>query len=72
MIRVGKVIHFDKKDNSGVIADYKGKTYLFKKTDCKDEKVPALNTKVTFVRDEDFQFANVALLVMPLEISKAS
>lgn len=63
MIRTGKVMSIDKKSNSGIIRDIRGKDYFFSGVECYGEQLPPLYSTVTFVKDDDFKQTNVAMLI---------
>lgn len=65
MVRVGKVISINKAERSGLITDFRGREFIFLVKDCKDEAIPKLNTRVTFIKDDDFKTIDVAVVVIP-------
>jgi hypothetical protein len=69
MERFGRVLRLELDSKSGVILDFKGKEFFFSAIECEGEAAPAVGTKVSFFKDEDFS-TPVAVCVKPVPVQK--
>ncbi len=60
MLKQGKVVWIDYKNNSGLIEDRKGNEYIFTQYECKDDEFPPIGREVSFIHDTDWTTIRVA------------
>lgn len=72
MVRQGLVISIDEKTLTGIIQDKKNRHFFFSVNECHGLRMPALFSKVTFIKDTDFKSTDVASLVKPEHFAKVS
>ena len=63
MLKRGMVISIDHKSNTGIIREGGKRDYFFTVEDCQNLKIPELYSSVSFYKDDDYKFTNVAILI---------